>query len=388
LFWLETLAPASAGDPQAADLLRRSASALSDGDVAWPIYVPQTPIEYAAEAIASEAKLVAAADRRSVWERLIGDDGGDEQIGWQVAASRLRAQLDVHSVWLRTSIRGAVALALAVAVAGETGVQHGFWVTFGALAVLRTTALATGQNVLRALIGTAIGIAAGSAIIVPAGHHHPTLWSVLPVAVLFTGVAPTVVGFVAGQAGFTITILVIFALVGPTHGIGLVRFEDVALGCGVSFAAGLVLWPRGSATALSRTLAEALDAAAGELSAHVRGGPAVSSDAARERLDGAFRQLLAESGSKPGTLAELSSAVMAPSVLSLTVRSLAGQASNAAVHAEAAALADWFRTAAAALSGGPLPAAPPAASGDPSLTGLRLLAARTRPSLVALAQGR
>ncbi|MCW3067376.1 MAG: hypothetical protein JWL67_1, partial [Solirubrobacterales bacterium] len=57
----------------------------------------------------------------------------------------------MRSVWFINSVRGAIALALAVAVADLSSVQHGFWVVLGALSVLRTNAASTGSTALRAL---------------------------------------------------------------------------------------------------------------------------------------------------------------------------------------------------------------------------------------------
>ena len=66
-------------------------------------------------------------------------------------------------MWLHNSLRGAAALALAVYVADAADVQHGFWVVFGTLSVLRSNALSTGQNVVRALVGTTAGFASVAA---------------------------------------------------------------------------------------------------------------------------------------------------------------------------------------------------------------------------------
>ena len=58
-------------------------------------------------------------------------------------------------------MRAGIALGLAVGIAAETGVQHSFWVVLGTLSVLRSSALNTGQNIVRALAGTAVGFAVG-----------------------------------------------------------------------------------------------------------------------------------------------------------------------------------------------------------------------------------
>ena len=49
--------------------------------------------------------------------------------------------------------------------------QHGFWVVFGTLAVLRSNALSTGQNVLRALAGTTAGFVVGGALVTLIGTN-------------------------------------------------------------------------------------------------------------------------------------------------------------------------------------------------------------------------
>ena len=67
------------------------------------------------------------------------------------AQERAGAHAERHSLWLHNSLRGAVGLGLAVLVADLTSVQHGFWVVFGTLSVLRSSALSTGQNIVRAL---------------------------------------------------------------------------------------------------------------------------------------------------------------------------------------------------------------------------------------------
>ena len=54
--------------------------------------------------------------------------------------------------------------------------------------------------------------------------------------------------------------------------VGLVRVEDVALGCAVSLVVGLLFWPRGAAAALGRALAEAYTDSARYLAAAVEFG--------------------------------------------------------------------------------------------------------------------
>ena len=211
----------------------------------------------------------------------------------------------VRSVWFRNSLRGAVGLAVAVYIAQRTGLQHGFWVVLGTLSVLRSNALGTGWSIVSALAGTAVGIVVGALLVIGIGTHEAVLWGVLPVAVFLAAYAPRAISFAAGQAGFTVVLFVLFNIIQPVGwSVGLVRFEDVAIGFAISLLVGLLFWPRGAAALLLDELATAYArgadfvlATARRLSEEgsdeaARAGRA--SDAALHRLDDAFRQYLAE----------------------------------------------------------------------------------------------
>jgi hypothetical protein len=229
------------------------------------------------------------------------------------------SHVEPHSVWLHNSVRGAVGLALAVLVASLTGVQHSFWVILGTLSVLRSNALNTGQSVVTGLIGTAVGVLIGAGVLAVIGTNTTLLWAVLPLAVLGAGFAPAAFSFAAGQAAFTVTIVILFNIIQPTgwH-VGLLRIEDVAIGCAVSLVVGLLFWPRGAITALRRELSEAYAATALYLRAAVEfglahaAGPELEAQhaaAAALRLDDAFRTYLAERAAKPVPLPALTGLV-------------------------------------------------------------------------------
>ena len=171
-------------------------------------------------------------------------------------------------------MRGAIGLGLAVLAANLAGVQHSFWVVLGTLSVLRSNALNTGQSVVRGLLGTAVGFVVGAALARRwSARTPPLLWLLLPVAVLFAGLAPAAISFAAGQAAFTLTLVILFNILEPAGWrVGLVRIEDVALGCAVSLVVGLLFWPRGAAAALGRALAEAYTDSARYLAAAVEFG--------------------------------------------------------------------------------------------------------------------
>ena len=220
-------------------------------------------IAFAVSQIASNVQLAAAAESRSWGQRLLGrqPEGVDRRIS--AAQERAAAHVERHSVWLHNSVRGALGLGIAVLIADLSGVQHSFWVVLGTLSVLRSNALSTGQNVVRGLLGTLVGFAVGAALLAVVGTSTAVLWALLPVAVLVAGFVPATVSFAAGQAAFTLAIVILYNILQPAGWrVGLLRIEDVAIGCAVSLGVGLLFWPRGAAAALGRALAEAYEESA------------------------------------------------------------------------------------------------------------------------------
>jgi uncharacterized membrane protein YccC len=307
---------------------RRSDGRAGDGrrDLVARPRLPAQELSFVVSQIATNIDWAAAAERRSWLDQLLGRQ--PEGLAGPVSAAQERAgaHVEQHSVWLQNSIRGAIGLGLAVLIANLTGVQHAFWVVLGTLSVLRSNALSTGQNVLRGLLGTVVGFAVGAAIVELVGTDSTLLWVLLPPAVLFAGLAPAAISFAAGQAAFTLTLLILFNILAPEGWqIGLVRIEDVAIGGAVSLAVGVLFWPRGAGAALGRALADAYADSAEYLAGAARFGigrcdsvalpapaptdEAVRAAAAARRLDDTFRSYLAERGAKPLPLAEVTSLV-------------------------------------------------------------------------------
>ncbi len=248
-------------------------------------------------------------------------------------AAAARRHASVRSVWLVNSARGALALAAAVAVADLSSVQHGFWVVLGTLSVLRTNAASTGSTAVRALAGTAIGFVIGGALLLAIGSNSTALWVVLPIAVFVAGYAPGTAPFAVGQAAFTVTVAVLFNLLVPVGWkVGVVRIEDVAIGCAVSVVVGSLFWPRGVAAVVGDDLADAFRAGASYLTQAVEwasGLKAVEPDnattavTAASRLDDALRGFLAEQGAKRIEKRELWRLVGGTLRLRLTAHSIA-----------------------------------------------------------------
>jgi uncharacterized membrane protein YccC len=172
--------------------------------------------------------------------------------------------LSPRSVAFQNALRLAVALSLARLLGGVLHVEHGFWVLFATLSVLRTNALQTGGTALQAVLGTAIGFAVALPLLFLIGTRGDVYLYVLPIAVV-GGLLAGSINVVWGQAGFTVLVSVLFNLVEPVGWeIGIVRIQDVAIGAAAGVVIGLAAWPRGAAGQLAQSLSAAIRAS-GEL---------------------------------------------------------------------------------------------------------------------------
>ena len=292
-------------------------------------------LSFATSAVAANIQLAVAARERTWRQQLLGRQPQGAGGALSSAQERARAHAERHSFWLHNSVRGATALGLAVLVADLTGVQHSFWVVLGTLTVLRSNALSTGQNVLRGLAGNVAGVIIGGALILGIGSSNTVLWFLFPLAVLLAGLAPAVISFAAGQAAFTITLVILYNIIAPAGWkVGLIRIEDVAIGCAVSLVVGVLFWPRGAGSAFGQATAEAYAETAGYLRSAVMFGVArcdgqqpatpapreesLRAAAAGRRLDDAFRGFLAERGAKHMPLPDVTALITGVAVLRLT----------------------------------------------------------------------
>jgi uncharacterized membrane protein YccC len=299
-------------------------------------------------------------------------------------ASEARRHATVRSVWTVNSIRGSVAIAAAVAAADLSSVQHGFWVALGTLSVLRTNAAATGSTAIRAIGGTALGFIAGGALLVAIGANSDVLWAVLPVALFVAAYTPGTAPFALGQAAFTVVVAVLFNLLQPVGWkVGVLRIEDVAIGCAVSVVVGVLFWPRGVSSVVGDDLADAYRAGAAYLAqavAWAAGSRSETPDGADEaitaasRLDDALRAYLAEQGSKRITRVELWRLVGGTLRLRLTAHGVRDLPRGALGHGVASAeleqrarrLAGWYERLADVV-GNPHAPIPEEALSRPSL---------------------
>jgi hypothetical protein len=259
----------------------------------------------------------AAADARPVWAKALGlrlppTTATDRLIPEHAAVtSTTSGFLGGRSVAVRNALRTGLGLALAVAVTHVFPVEHGFWVVLGALSVLRSSALTTGTKMLRAVLGTGIGFFLGALLISVVGVDKHVLWLLMPLVVFGSAFVPEIASFTAGQAAFTMMVLIFFNLIIPTGwSVGLIRVEDVAVGALVGVMVSVLLWPRGATASAATAVESARGVFANYLEAAVRRITRgeyeqmadklaiLSHDALAETrvADDAVRQYLSESG--------------------------------------------------------------------------------------------
>jgi uncharacterized membrane protein YccC len=200
-------------------------------------------------------------------------------------------------------------------------------------------------------------------------------------------------GMVAGQAAFTVLVVVLFSLLVPSGWtLALVRVQDVVAGALVGVAIGLIAWPRGAGGQLPGAVADVIDRAVDEVGWAARselgrgggGDPAALRDAtlwaarraeddlavalgerrpSAEAPDERWPALLADAGSVWYSivwLQDVPGAAAPPGGCTPLTAALLGRTEAAAAG---------YRAAAAALRQGEPPPAPGAPPADDDLVG-------------------
>ena len=343
-------------------------------------------LSFVVSQIARNVDFAAAADRRSWLAQLLGRQPEGLPGTLSAAQERASAHTARSSVWLRNSVRGAAGLGLAVLIARVSDVQNAFWVVLGTLAVLRSNAFSTGQDVLRALAGTVGGLVLGTLLVAAIGTDRTLLWLLLPPAILRRGARARSVhvhrraGRLHGHAADPVQHPGADGLAGRAgadRGRGdRLRRRPAGRACcsgrAVQPARSAPRSPTPTATARPTSPAPCSSASDGATRARrpsrPRANEALRAAAASRRLDDAFRTYLAERGPKPIPLSDVTALLTGVVGLRLAgdaVLDLWHHAAGAAgeragarreLLASAESLTAWYDSFAAGLTGrGPVP---------------------------------
>jgi hypothetical protein len=155
---------------------------------------------------------------------------------WRSAHAKLNEEPD----WFASSARVAIATGSAVLIAGVLKLEHGFWIALGILPVLRAGAAAP-QVFLQEQGGTLAGCIVSIALVTLVRSHREIYWMVLPVVVFAAAYLSTAVGLLAGQAAFTVFVVVLLNILSPLESrAGLMRLKYIATGGAISLFLGFV----------------------------------------------------------------------------------------------------------------------------------------------------
>jgi Fusaric acid resistance protein-like len=170
-------------------------------------------------------------------------DEADSRLGRRFRG-RLRsfpAILNTQSDWFASSARAAVAMGLAVLIAGVFKLEHGFWIVLGILPVLRASDTAQTRTFLQEQGGTLAGFISSAVLMTLVRSHREIYWIALPITAFVAAYVSTAVGFVASQAAFTLFVVVVLNILAPSgFRAGILRLEDIAIGGAISVILGAV----------------------------------------------------------------------------------------------------------------------------------------------------
>lgn len=178
----------------------------------------------------------------------------------------LRRQFTFHSPWLRTAIRTSVAITLTVYIVTLLGAEHGFWASLGALVALKFDASGTQRMAWQMVLGTILGFAVGSLLVLGIGANAWPMWLLLPIAAFLAAYTPGAISFVIGQASFSVFVIILLGITSPGQlATAEWRVVDVLIGIGVSLSVSLLMWPHGVAPMVYRTARKAIYASSNYL---------------------------------------------------------------------------------------------------------------------------
>jgi hypothetical protein len=145
------------------------------------------------------------------------------------------------STWIGNAVGAGMAMGLAVLLTRLMKVEHTFWVVLGVLPLLNATQTSVTRTFWKEQAGTLTGFLVGVALVAVIGAHQAWYWLILPVITFAAAYAASAVGFISGQAGFTVFTVVLFCILLPQQkDVGIRRVEDIALGGAVSLVVSLV----------------------------------------------------------------------------------------------------------------------------------------------------
>ena len=144
--------------------------------------------------------------------------------------------------WMGNAARSGLAPGLAILLTRLLKVEHAFWVVVGVLPVLSASGGLAARTFWQEQAGTLIGFSVSAVVVAILGPHQARYWLILPFVVFGSTYAASAVGLIAGQASFTLFVVVLFCILLPQQTqAGILRLEDIAIGGAVSLVVSSLL---------------------------------------------------------------------------------------------------------------------------------------------------
>jgi hypothetical protein len=147
-------------------------------------------------------------------------------------------RLDPASSWIGNAAATGAAMAFAVILTRLLKLDHAFWVFLGVLPVVCARGSSPTRTFWEQQVGTLAGCLIGAILVEIIGTREAWYWAILPLTVFASAYASSAIGFMAGQAAFTVFAVVLFCILLPHQGeVGILRVGDIAIGGAMSLVA-------------------------------------------------------------------------------------------------------------------------------------------------------
>lgn len=176
--------------------------------------------------------------------------------------AQIRAELSWRAPWMRNALRLGVALAVALLVVNQLGLERGYWVVLGTLSVLRLDLSGTGRAAGEVILGQLVGFGLAVGLVLIAGDRPVLAWALLPVLAGLQGYLSGNGPVWLQQATFTALVVQLVTISAPETRVPLVRLEDVLIGIAVAVVVSFLIYPRGLVPKVEEALRQAVTASA------------------------------------------------------------------------------------------------------------------------------
>lgn len=179
--------------------------------------------------------------------------------GVRVVWETLRANLSVHASIARYAARVGIAVAAGIIVYSALGLEHGFWVTFTIVAVMKPDFGGSRRFIIQRVSATVVGATAAAGIIYAIPDAPAMLALLWPIGLVgFTLIS---VNYRVGIIFFTMFIVILVDLGAPGDvEVAGIRVLNTVIGGVIALAASYLLWPTWQRTLVPGQLADAVEA--------------------------------------------------------------------------------------------------------------------------------